>query len=129
MDEALSTALKLESLYEFEAKKKTDESKVNMADVVIVDEETAGVNIVGARSDENMPAWARTFVEQQTKLMEKLLEATTTLNTPRKKSVTCFRCGKVGHYRRECQADITDGEFRQSRGGPGNANRAGSRRL
>ena len=69
-----------------------------MADIV---DTTAGFNTVGAEI-HNVPAWARNYFVQQTKLMEKLLDETTTKKSPGKilfnsKSVINVNVGGMGN--------------------------------
>lgn len=63
-----------------------------MADII---ETTTCVNTAGAEN-HNVPAWTRQYFEQQTKLMEKLLEATTAKKSQGKRSIQCYKCGKFG---------------------------------
>ena len=127
LDEALSTALRLESLHAIESKHR--DARINMADIVDNEMTTAGVNTVGARYDDTIPGWAKHYFEQQTKLMERLLEATTAPKAPRSRAITCFKCGKQGHYQRECRSKEYHDKTNQSERVQGNANRAGSFRT
>ena len=70
MEEGLTTALRLESLLILEKRQRSQE--INMADHVDLEKSTAEVNTVGA--DTNPPTWAKRYFEQQTRLMEKLVE-------------------------------------------------------
>ena len=55
---------------------------------------TAGVNTVDASNDGTIPGWAKHYFEQQTKLMERLLEATTAPKAPRSRAT---RASSVGN--------------------------------
>ena len=79
--------LPLENLLAIENQHRNTTS-VNMADIV---DTTAVFNTIGAEI-RNVPAWARNYFDQQTKLMEKLLEETTTKKSPGK---ILFNCKSV----------------------------------
>ena len=78
LEEGLTTALRLESLLIVEKRQRSQE--VNMADLVDLEKSTAEVNTVGA--DTNPPTWAKRYFEQQTRLMEKLVETTSATGVP-----------------------------------------------
>ena len=73
-----------------------------MANLVDLEKSTAEVRTVGA--DTNRPTWAKRYFEQQTRLMEKLMETTSATGAPRRSRsyVECFNCGEIDHYKRDC---------------------------
>ena len=121
LDEAVNIALRLESIHLAENQ---NNAKINMAEMVRNhgnERETAGLNMAGAkREDEPIPAWAKMYFDQQARLLEKMNSLVMDNSNPKQKKahVQCYKCGKYGHYAREC---------RSSAANQGNANRAGSR--
>ena len=58
-----------------------------------VEKSTAEVNIVGA--DTNPPTWTKRNFEQQTRLMEKLVETTSGVPRRSRRNVECFNGGEI----------------------------------
>ena len=63
LDDAISTALRLEGLHGIESKHR--DARINMADIVQSEMTTAGVDTVRARYDGTIPGWAKHYLERQ----------------------------------------------------------------
>lgn len=127
LEEALSTALRLESLHKVERQERQQKAQeVNMAANVDLQKPTADVNTVG--DDIKPPAWAERYFRRQEQFMERLVEATSSNNRkPRnKRDVRCYNCGGMGHYQRDCTRNTNDNRNMYN---SGNASRAGLPRM
>ena len=103
LDEAVCQGLRLEALFTVENHRSASAMAVNNT-TVPPHEQTADVNIAG--SDSPAPAWARDLFQRQNALLERVLESSRNHHDMQKgpKGVRdeCYRCGRKGHFRRDC---------------------------
>ena len=124
LDEALHTALKLETLFTVEQAKASSQQQqaiqTNMASEEQVEQpQPAEVNVAGAHDLNNPPRSARELIERQNKT-EKLLENSERQSRRRARRNECYRCGEEGDFQRNCPSRVVRNENQ------GNAARAGS---
>ena len=82
-----------------------------MADLDL-EKSTAEVNTVGA--DTNPPTWTKRNFEQQTRLMEKLVETTSGVPRRSRRKVECFNCGDIFITKQTVHATVTKITIRET---------------